>query len=75
VELGRQPVGVTRRVASGAIGRCANVILRFTRSRLAVVASAAIGGGCERAVVNLGARPGGGRLMAGLTDGRGCDMV
>ena len=69
VVLGRQPVGKTTLVTTGAVGRCRDVVARFTSGCGAVVATGAVGGCGEAAVVHFRTAPGGGGSVAALTIG------
>ena len=62
-------------MATRAVVRSAHVIGGFTGGRAAVVATGAVGGGSEAAVVDLGATPGGGGLVAALAVRRSGDVA
>ena len=58
VQLGWQPIRITRLVASCAIVCRWNVFCRFPRSTYAVVATGAVGCRVESGVIHLGTSPG-----------------
>jgi hypothetical protein len=66
VELGWQPADVTALMTSCAIGRSRDVISRLASRRSSVVASRAVGGRRENAVIYLGPCPDRGGLVARL---------
>ena len=70
MEFGRCPTGVAL-MAGGAIGCGADVITIFAGGGLAVMATGAVGGTGEGAVIGLGPAPGGGRFMATFAGGAG----
>jgi hypothetical protein len=63
--LGRRPAGVAL-VAAGAIKRGAHVTSVLAGGCAAVVATGAVGGTGEGAVINLGTTPGAGGFVAAL---------
>ena len=69
VKLGRQPVRIRRLVTSCAVGVCRNMFCGHSCGIRTVVATGAIGSRGECAVVDLGAHPSCGGLVATLTIG------
>ena len=75
VETRRQPAGVATLVAAHTTCRGRDVRGRLAGGVAAVMATGAVGGRGEGAVIGLGPTPGGGRFVATLATGRGGNVV